>query len=60
MINRLVFMSASIKTGERLNEIMRIYGDCSGQSVNRKKSSTFSQYSRSLAAECKVSVWVFK
>lgn len=38
----LIFMSASIQSGERLNEILRIYGDCSGQSVNREKSSIFS------------------
>jgi ribonuclease HI len=37
----LIFMSASIQSGERLNEILRIYGDCSGQSVNREKSSIF-------------------
>jgi hypothetical protein len=37
----LIFMSASVQSGERLNEILRIYGDCSGQSVNREKSSIF-------------------
>jgi hypothetical protein len=34
-------MSASVQSGERLNEILRIYGDCSGQSVNREKSAIF-------------------
>jgi hypothetical protein len=37
----LIFMSASVQSGERLNEILRIYRDCSGQSVNREKSSIF-------------------
>jgi hypothetical protein len=37
----LIFMSASIQSGERLNDILRIYSECSGQSVNREKSSIF-------------------
>jgi hypothetical protein len=34
----LIFISANIQSGERLNEILRIYGECSGQRVNREKS----------------------
>jgi hypothetical protein len=37
----LIFMSASIQSGERLNDILRIYSECSGQCVNREKSSIF-------------------
>jgi hypothetical protein len=38
----LIFMTALVQSGERLNEILRIYGECSGQCVNRDKSSVFS------------------
>jgi hypothetical protein len=37
----LIFMSASSQSGDRLNEILRIYGECLGQSVNREKSSIY-------------------
>jgi hypothetical protein len=38
----LIFMSAKMQSGDRLNNILRIYGECSGQCVNREKSSIFS------------------
>jgi hypothetical protein len=34
-------MSASIQSGERLNDILRIYGECSRQSVNMDKSLVY-------------------
>jgi hypothetical protein len=34
-------MNASIQSGERLNDILRIYSEYSGQCVNREKSSIF-------------------
>jgi hypothetical protein len=37
----LIFMKACAESGDRLNEVPRIYGQCSGQSVNREKSSVF-------------------
>lgn len=37
----LIFMKACAGSGDRLNEVLRIYGQCSGQSVNREKSSVF-------------------
>jgi hypothetical protein len=37
----LIFMSACDQSGDRLNEILRIYGECSGQCVNREKNSIF-------------------
>jgi hypothetical protein len=37
----LIFMSAKVQSGDRLNNILRIYGECSGQCVNREKSSIF-------------------
>jgi hypothetical protein len=37
----LIFMSSSTQSAERLNEILRIYSHCSGQCVNREKSSIF-------------------
>jgi hypothetical protein len=37
----LIFMSANTSTGERVNEILRIYGDCSGECVNKEKSLVY-------------------
>ena len=37
----LIFLSAKTQSTERLNEILRIYADCSGQAVNREKSSIY-------------------
>jgi hypothetical protein len=39
--DNLIFMSASSQSGDRLNEILRIYGECLGQSVNRERSSIY-------------------
>ena len=38
----LIFMQAKLESVTRFNNILRIYGDCSGQCVNRDKSSIFS------------------
>ena len=37
----LIFINASNPSALRLNEILRIYGEASGQSVNRDKSSVY-------------------
>jgi hypothetical protein len=37
----LIFISANNQSAVRLNEILRIYGDCSGQRVNKEKSAIF-------------------
>jgi hypothetical protein len=37
----LIFMKANEQSAERLNEILRIYGECSGQCVNKEKSSIY-------------------
>lgn len=37
----LIYLSAKTQSAERLNEILRIYADCSGQAVNREKSSIY-------------------
>lgn len=37
----LIFISASEQSAGRLNLILQIYADCSGQSVNKKKSSVY-------------------
>jgi hypothetical protein len=37
----LIFMKDCAKSGDRLNEVLRIYGECSSQSVNKEKSSIF-------------------
>ena len=37
----LIFMSAKETSARRLNQVLRIYGDCSGQGVNRGKSSIY-------------------
>ena len=37
----LIFMTAKTQSCQRLNEILRIYGDCFGQCVNKEKSSIF-------------------
>jgi hypothetical protein len=43
----LIFISANVQSTVRLNDILRIYGECSGQRVNRDKSAIFfhSKYS---------------
>jgi hypothetical protein len=38
----LIFMKEKVESAQRLSEILQIYGDCSGQQVNRVKSSIFS------------------
>uniref|UniRef100_A0A8R7TRA7 Reverse transcriptase domain-containing protein n=1 Tax=Triticum urartu TaxID=4572 RepID=A0A8R7TRA7_TRIUA len=37
----LIFISANTQSAERLNEILRIYGEASGQCVNRAKSAIY-------------------
>jgi hypothetical protein len=37
----LIFISGNIQRAARLNEILRIYGDCSRQRVNGDKSAIF-------------------
>jgi hypothetical protein len=37
----LIFMKACNSSAERINDILRIYGDCSGQCVNKEKSSIY-------------------
>ncbi|KAE8804217.1 hypothetical protein D1007_19788 [Hordeum vulgare] len=37
----LIFMQASVSNGHRLNEILRIYEECSGQTVDKDKSSIY-------------------
>ena len=37
----LIFISATEESADRLNQILQIYADCSGQSVNKEKSSVF-------------------
>jgi hypothetical protein len=37
----LIFMKANEQSAQRLNEILRIYGECSGQCVNKEKSSIY-------------------
>ena len=37
----LTFKQAKLESAERLNNILRIYGECSGQCVNKEKSSIF-------------------
>jgi hypothetical protein len=37
----LIFMKANAASAERLNEILVIYENCSGQCVNREKSSIY-------------------
>jgi hypothetical protein len=37
----LIFMKANEQSAFRLNDILRIYGDCSGQCVNKEKSSIY-------------------
>ena len=37
----LIFLKAEGASATRLNEVLRIYGECSGQCVNRDKSSVF-------------------
>jgi hypothetical protein len=37
----LIFISATLSSAQRLNEILRIYNAASGQLVNREKSSIF-------------------
>ena len=37
----LIFISAKSQITEMLNDILRIYADCSGQAVNREKSSIY-------------------
>jgi hypothetical protein len=37
----LIFMKANMLSAQRLNNVLRIYEDCSGQCVNREKSSIF-------------------
>lgn len=37
----LIFIKANMESATRLNEILEIYGDASGQCVNRSKSSIF-------------------
>ena len=39
--DNLIFINASTPSALRLNEILRIYGDASGQCVNRDKSSIY-------------------
>jgi hypothetical protein len=34
-------MKEKVESAQRLSEILQIYGDCSGQQVNRVKSSIF-------------------
>ena len=41
MDDSLIFMSANTQSAHRLNDIWRIYRECSGQCVNREKSSIF-------------------
>ena len=35
----LIFMSASMASAERINDILAIYAECSGQKINKEKSS---------------------
>ena len=37
----LIFMSAKVHSAESLNAILQIYANCSGQAVNREKSSVY-------------------
>ena len=37
----LIFMSAKVASAERMNEILQIYSECSGQCVNKEKSSIY-------------------
>ena len=37
----LIFMRASLQSADRLNNILRVYADCSGQAVNREKSAIY-------------------
>ena len=37
----LIFMGAKLSSANRLNDILRVYADCSGQAVNREKSAIF-------------------
>jgi hypothetical protein len=37
----LIFLKATERSANRLNEILRIYEECSGQCVNREKSSIY-------------------
>lgn len=37
----LIFLNAQVQSANRLNELLRIYAECSGQAVNREKSSIY-------------------
>ena len=37
----LIFMQAKGLSCQRLNEILQIYGECSGQAINKAKSSIY-------------------
>ena len=37
----LIFLNAQTQSADRLNDILQIYADCSGQAVNREKSSIY-------------------
>ena len=37
----LIFLSAKTQSVQRLNDILEIYAGCSGQAINREKSSIF-------------------
>ena len=37
----LIFISGNTQSAARLNEILRVYGDASGQCVNRAKSAVY-------------------
>jgi hypothetical protein len=37
----LIFLGAQLASADRLNEILRIYAECSGQAVYKEKSSIY-------------------
>jgi hypothetical protein len=46
----LLFMKATVESANRMNVILRIYEDCSGQRVNKEKSSIYFSPNTPLAA----------
>uniref|UniRef100_A0A8R7PG21 Reverse transcriptase domain-containing protein n=1 Tax=Triticum urartu TaxID=4572 RepID=A0A8R7PG21_TRIUA len=47
----LIFITATTQSAERLNDILRIYGEASGQCVNRTKSAIY--FSSNMPAQLK-------